>query len=166
MSVVLRKMTREEFEVFYREGIEELTQEFIEELHFAYQDANKQAIKEFTDILPHGLQTENNFPMAIVEEDSGETVGFICVLHKGENDNKMSYICNLSVCEEKRRKGYATTALNFTEKKAAEAGCLVSVLFVKDSNNGARALYRKCGYQDHKQDRYGRHMLKELHTDM
>ena len=41
MSVVLRKMTREEFEVFYREGIEELTQEFIEELHFAYQDANK-----------------------------------------------------------------------------------------------------------------------------
>ena len=45
MSVVLRKMTREEFEVFYREGIEELTQEFIEELHFAYQDANKQAIK-------------------------------------------------------------------------------------------------------------------------
>ena len=99
MSVVLRKMTREEFEVFYREGIEELTQEFIEELHFAYQDANKQAIKEFTDILPHGLQTENNFPMAIVEADSGETVGFICVLHKGENDNKMSYIYNLSICE-------------------------------------------------------------------
>ena len=166
MSVVLRKMTREEFEVFYREGIEDLTQEFIEELHFAYQDANKQAIKEFTDFLPHGLQTENNFPMAIVEADSGETVGFICVLHKGENDEKMSYIYSLSICEEKRRKGYATTALNLSEKKAAEAGCLVSVLFVKDSNNGARALYRKCGYQDHKQDRYGRYMLKELHTDM
>ena len=166
MSVVLRKMTREEFEVFYREGIEALTQEFIEELHFAYQDANKKAIKEFTDVFPHGLQTENNFPMAIVEADSGETVGFICVLHKGENDNKMSYICNLSICEEKRRKGYATTALNLVEKKAAEAGCLVSILFVKDSNNGARALYRKCGYQDHKQDRYGRYMLKELHTDM
>ena len=166
MSVVLRKMTREEFEDFYREGIEELTQEFIEELHFAYQDANKQAIKEFTDILPHGLQTENNFPMAIVEADSGETVGFICVLHKGENDKKLSYIYNLSICEEKRRKGYATTALNLVEKKAAEAGCLVSILFVKDSNNGARALYRKCGYQDYKQDRYGRYMLKELHTDM
>ena len=162
MSVVLRKMTREEFEVFYREGIEQLTQELIEEFHFAYQDANKQAIKEFTDILPHGLQTENNFPMAIVEENSGDTVGLICVIHKGENDNKMSYIYSLSICEEKRRKGYASTALNLSEKKAAEAGCLVSVLFVKDSNNGARALYRKCGYQDYKQDGYGRYMLKEL----
>ena len=166
MSVVLRKMTREEFEVFYREGIEELTQEFIEELHFDYQDANKKAIKEFTDIFTHGLETENNFPMAIVEADSGETIGFICVLHKGENDNKMSYIYNLSICEEKRRKGYATTALNLVEKKAAEAGCLVSILFVKDSNHGAKALYKKCGYQDYKQDGYGRYMLKELHPNV
>ena len=162
MSVVLKKMTREEFEVFYQEGIEELTQELIEEFHFAYQDANKQAIKEFTGILPHGLQTENNFPMAIVEENSGETVGFICVLHKGENDNKMSYIYNLSICEAKRRKGYATESLKLVENEAVEAACLVSILFVKDSNKGARALYHKCGYQDFRQDGYGRYMLKEL----
>ena len=60
----------------------------------------------------------------------------------------------------------ALTKKYIKQKKAAEAGCLVSILFVKDSNNGARALYRKCGYQDYKQDRYGRYMLKELHTDM
>lgn len=166
MSTVLRKMTSAEFEVFYREGIKQHTQELTEELHLTYQEAHKQAIKEFTDILPHGLQTENHFPMAIVEADSGETVGYVCVLHKGENDNKMSYIYNLCICEAKQRKGYATAALNLIENNAVELGCHVSVLFVKDSNHGAKVLYQKCGYQDYKQDGYGRYMLKELHPNV
>ena len=166
MSVMLRKMTCEEFEVFYREGIEAYTRELAEELHMTYQNANQQAIQEFTDILPDGLQTENNFPMAIVEANGGETVGFVCVLHKGEQDKKMGYIYNFFVFEGKRRKGYATETLKMVEKKAMEAGCLVSILFVKDSNHGARALYHKCGYQDFRQDGYGRYMLKELHKDL
>ena len=164
MSVAIRKMTSDEFEAFYREGIELLTQELMQELHLTYEDANKEAIEEFSSVLPHGFRTENNFPMAIVEENSGETVGFICVLHKGENDKKMSYIYNLSICEAKRRKGYATESLKLVENEAVEVGCLVSILFVKDSNKGARALYHKCGYQDFRQDGYGRYMLKELQS--
>ncbi len=162
MSVVLRKMTGDEFDVFYRECIDQLTQELMEELNLSYQEANEAAIKEFTGIVTDGLQTKNNFPMVIVEEDSGDTVGFVCVLYKGEDDDKMNFIYNLSICEDKRRKGYATTALNLIEKMAAEAGCLVSILFVKDSNTGARALYSKLGYRDYKQDGCGKYMLKEL----
>ncbi len=87
MSVVLRKMTDDEFKTLYKEGIEHYTQGLMEERNFIYENAKLQAIKEFSDILPNGLQTENNLPMAIAEKNSGETVGFICVLHKGENEN-------------------------------------------------------------------------------
>ena len=40
MSTVLRKMTSAEFEVFYREGIKQHTQELTEELHLTYQLAH------------------------------------------------------------------------------------------------------------------------------
>ena len=60
MSVVLRKMTGDEFDVFYRECIDQLTQELMEELNLSYQKANEAAIKEFTDVVTDGLQTKNN----------------------------------------------------------------------------------------------------------
>ena len=91
---------------------------------------------------------------------------------KDRNCDKTQYTCAIcktnydTIQERARCEMSCVKKIEEEEKKAAEAGCLVSILFVKDSNNGARALYRKCGYQDHKQDRYGRYMLKELHTDM
>ena len=46
------------------------------------------------------------------------------------------------------------------EQKAAEAGCLESVLFVNDNNYVAIELYRKWGYEVLRQEKYGKYMIK------
>lgn len=71
-------------------------------------------------------------------------------------------MCDFVIYESKRRKGYATAALNEMEKNAVEAGCQESVLFVADNNYAARELYIKCGYQFLRQMDYGKYMIKQL----
>jgi len=105
--------------------------------------------KEEWYIMPGGGQdTEELLPEAVCRE---ETAG-----------KKQSFVCDFVLWESKRRKGYATETLRLAERNAVEAGCQESVLFVAESNDAARALYEKCGYQILRQAGYGKYMIKQL----
>ncbi|MBR5564651.1 MAG: GNAT family N-acetyltransferase [Roseburia sp.] len=113
-------------------------------------------------MLPNGLNTEHNYLMTIVEEDSEESAGFIWTIHEETEGKKQSFVCDFAIWESKRRRGYATETLRLVEKNAVEAGCEESMLFVADSNDVARALYEKCGYQILRQAGCGKYMIKQL----
>lgn len=160
MSVTIRRMTNDEFEVFYQWSIEHHAKHLMEELHMTQEDAIKETMEEIANMLPDGFNMEHNDLLTIVAE--GESVGFIWTIYEEAEGRKQCFICDFAIWESKRRKGYATEALRLEEKNAVEAGCQESVLFVADRNMAARALYRKCGYQFLRQEGYGKYMIKQL----
>ena len=162
MFVKLRRMTNKEFESFYGWSIEHQAKELMEELHISQEEAISEAIKEVTEMLPDGVDTPHNYFMTIIDSDSDENIGFVWTLHEVTEGRKQSFICDFAIWESKCRKGYASAALRLAENQAAEAGCVESVLFVKDNNTAATALYRKCGYQVLRQRGYGKYMIKQL----
>lgn len=162
MFVKLRRMTNEEFESFYGWSIEHQAKELMEELRISQEEAISETIKEVAEMLPDGIDTPHNYFTTIVDSDSDENIGFVWTLHEVTEGRKQSFICDFAIWESKRRKGYASVALRLAENQAAEAGCVESVLFVKDNNTAATALYRKCGYQVLRQHGYGKYMIKQL----
>ena len=160
MSVKIRKMTTDEFEIVYQWSVEHNATELMEELHISEEKAIKASIAEVAEMLPDGFNTERNVFLTIVAED--ENVGFIWTLHEETEGRKQSFICDFAIWESKRRKGYGVAALHLAEQNAVEAGCQESVLFVRDDNDAARALYQKCGYEVLRQAGCGKFMVKQL----
>lgn len=162
MSVMIRSMTEKEFEAFCQMSIAHHVAELMEECAMTQDDAISQAKIEFAGMLPDGLNTKNHFLMTIVENSSKEVVGFIWTIHEYTDGLKQSFVCDFVILDSKRRKGYAVETLHLVEKNALDAGCQESVLFVADGNDAASALYEKCGYQNLRQEQYGKYMLKQL----
>lgn len=162
MSVKIRKMTNKEFENFCQWSLENHARELMEEFRMSQAEAIMNAKEELDQMLPNGLNTEHNYLMTIVEEDSEERAGFIWTIREETEGKKQSFVCDFAIWESKRRKGYATETLCLVEKNEVEAGCQESVLFVADSNDAARTLYEKCGYQILRQAGCGKYMIKQL----
>lgn len=162
MSVKLRKMTNEEFEFFRRFSIEQNVAELVERRNISHKDAAEQTVAEISSMLPDGADSRDNFLMSIIDQKSGENVGFIWTLHEDTEGRKQSFICDFAVWESFRRKGYATLALQLAEKQAFESGCLESVLFVSNDNEVAFRLYEKSGYTVVRQANHGKYMIKQL----
>ena len=155
-------MTNDEFETFHKWSVEHQAKELMEELRISQEEAISETIKEVAEMLPDGIDTPHNYFTTIVDSDSDENIGFVWTRHEVTEGRKQSFICDFAIWESKRRKGYASAALRLAENQAAEAGCVESVLFVKDNNTAATALYRKCGYQVLRQHGYGKYMIKQL----
>ena len=162
MAVKIRMMSTAEFDVFYELSVESSAKELMEECAMPHDAALKETKEEVARMLPDGLTTKYNYLMTIVEVDTDDIAGFIWTLHEETTGRKQNFICDFVILEPKRRKGYAVKALRLVEKRAAEAGCQESVLFVSDKNHAAEALYRKCGYQFLRHVDYGKYMLKQL----
>ena len=160
MSVRIRRMTDAEFECFYQWSVEHHIAELMEELGLSRDAAREETVKEVAGMLPDGLATKHHHLMAIEAEN--ENAGFIWTIREETEGRKQSFLCDFAIWEPKRRKGYGSAALCLAEKAAAEAGCVESVLFVRDDNSAARALYENCGYQILRQERYGKYMVKQL----
>lgn len=160
MCVQIRKMTEAEFEIFYQWSIENHALELTEELQMTRDQAIREAITEINEMLPHGFHTECSNLMTIVAEN--ENAGFIWTVYEETEGKQQVFVCDFAIWESRRRKGYGAAALSLAEKDAAEAGCHRSVLFVRDDNDAARSLYKKCGYQFLQQKGYGYFMAKQL----
>ena len=162
MPVSLRKMTKEEYKAFYRWSVEHQAEELMEECRLSREEAMEETKAELTRMLPHGLNTVEHDLMTILEEDTGEKLGFIWTLREETERGKQSFLCDFAIWEARRRKGYGTAALALAEKQAGKAGCRESVLFVAEGNTGAMALYQKAGYRILRQEAYGYYMIKQL----
>lgn len=162
MPVKLRKMTADEYEIFYRWSVEQQTAELMAQFGKNREEALRETVEEVGQMLPNGLHTENNHLLSVVERASGEVAGFIWTVHEETGGRKQSFVCDFAIWEPKRRKGYGAAALRLAEQYAAEAGCQESVLFVADVNTAAKALYEKSGYKVLRSEGRGTYMVKKL----
>ena len=162
MRIELRKMNEEEYKIFYDRSFKHHVQELMEEEHMPLGEAEKETTNELAEMLPQGLETEENYLMSIHNAEDDAWIGFLWTLHEMTEGVKQSFICDFEIFENDRRKGYATETLLLMEKEARKAGCAESVLFVTKDNAAANALYEKCGYQFLRDMEYGRYMKKVL----
>ena len=160
MSVTIRKMTKNEFEIFYQWSVEQNVKELMAEFHLSEEEAIQKTTAEVAQLLPDGLHTEHNDLLTIVAEE--ENAGFIWTVRDEFEGRKQSFVCDFAIWEPKRRRGYGAAALSLVEKHAADAGCQESVLFVSNENDAAIALYQKCGYHILRPEGYGKYMVKSL----
>ena len=160
MTVRIRRMTGQEYEVFYRWSVEHQAQELVEEMKMSENRAMAEAEKEIEEMLPQGKDSENSQLMTIMADD--ENVGFIWFLYEETEGKRQCFLCDLAIWEKYRQKGFGQIAVHLMEEKAGKDGLQECVLFVRNDNQEAVKLYEKCGYHVLREHGYGRYMNKTL----
>ena len=112
---------------------------------WATEEAVERAKKEYEQLLPKGLQTENNFFFAVLN-DSGKTVGSLWFVEAPRVGYRVAHVFDIFVKLEHRRQGHAIRALEALEVEAAARGLAGIALQVFGHNLSARSLYSKLGY--------------------
>lgn len=161
MVVTLVPMTSEEYETFLQMSRDDQVNDLVAG-GMSYEEAVRATDDELKDLLPEGQDTENNFLMMIRTEEDLKAVGYIWTLHELTGDMKQSFLCDLLIYEDSRRRGYAREALCLMEQSAYLAGCEESILYVSKDNKTAASVYDRCGYSAFREEGDGMYMRKRL----
>lgn len=90
------------------------------------------------------LQENYRFIVAASEEDEGDVLGYCCFYHVMD-EAEIPIVC---VRNDKRRMGIGEAMLGRLIECAAECDVKTMFLEVRKSNEAARNLYRKAGFED------------------
>ncbi|MHA7963168.1 GNAT family N-acetyltransferase [Paenibacillus sp. CAU 1782] len=141
--IKIRNMSENEFEKFKEWSVNDYAEDLIKSnMSSDKEDAIESAEKEFNEILPMGLSTENNF-LYVMINDSLDNVGFIWY----EKEDEAGFICDFLVMQNYRNKGYGFETMKWIEKDAKEKGMRKLKLSVFKFNEPAYNLYHKLNYK-------------------
>lgn len=119
------------------------------------------AEKQWSQILPDGLNTKNNYFWTIRKSDSDEIIGQLWFFQRPEKDQ--TFIVDIFLKKEYRGAGYGTFVLKFVEKFAKiERLSKVIELHVFKHNPRAVKLYERIGFKQIAEDYTGFRMLKKI----
>ena len=113
--------------------------------YWSEEDALERSRQAFTNLLPQGTQTENNYLFRIMLAKNGEKVGMIWMKHDAPRPH--GYIFDFILDETQRGKGYGKQAMLALEEIAKGMGIATLALHVFAHNTVAMNLYKKLGYE-------------------
>ena len=137
-------MTQPEYEAFLERTIPEYAADHVRAGNWTVSESLEKSRKEFEDLLPQGLNSEDNFLYTLVDDD--EAVGMIWMKIK-RHPAISGFIYDVFVDEKFRGKGYGKNLMLLLEEKAREMGLGSLELHVFGSNQVARKLYETIGYE-------------------
>jgi GNAT superfamily N-acetyltransferase len=138
--VVLREMTQEEFDTFRALMVVDYAGE-LAQAGMTQEAAQKQSEVQTAQLIPDGRASEGqSFFTAWVD---GKPVGRLWL----STERPMSFVYDVEVRAEHRRKGYGAAIMNSGAIWSREHGHFAIGLNVFAHNPGARALYDRLGYQ-------------------
>ena len=140
----LMPMTQPEYEAFLERSIPEYAEEHVRAGNWTEAESLERSRKEFENLLPQGLGTEDNFLYSLV--DGNDAVGMIWMKIK-RNPSISGFIYDVYVGERFRGKGYGKSLMLLLEEKAREMELGSLELHVFGSNHVARKLYETIGYE-------------------
>ena len=108
--------------------------------------AVERARADFEFLLPHGLDTPDNFLFEILAGDDGPVIGFAWLAIERKYGPASAYLYDIGIDAAHRRKGHGMRALRALEDFAAGAGARSIGLNVFANNGEAQSLYQKLGY--------------------
>ena len=142
---VLRQMTESRYANWLAVVIPSYAADKVALHRWTTEEAIDRAKKEYEQLLPKGLQTENNYFYALLN-GSSETVGSLWFVEAPRVGYRVAYVFDIFVKSEHRRQGHANRALEALEIEAAARGLAGIALQVFGHNSSARSLYSKLGY--------------------
>lgn len=89
------------------------------------------------------LQLDPNSHLFLTAEAEGKVVGYVGLMYVLDE----GYISNVAVHPDYRRRGIAQALVRELAKRAEAKFLSFVTLEVRESNEGARALYEKCGFK-------------------
>lgn len=89
------------------------------------------------------LQLDPNSHLFLTAEAEGKVVGYVGLMYVLDE----GYISNVAVHPDYRRRGIAQALVRALAKRAEAKFLSFVTLEVRESNEGARALYEKCGFK-------------------
>lgn len=142
--IKLQPMTEDDFKEYLDKALIKYANEKVKAGNWTESEALERSKKDYSDILPQGIYTPNQYFYTILNEENTK-VGFIwfAVL---ANQPEWYFIYDFEVYEAFRRRGYATQALDELEIIARSHGITMIELHVFGSNTAARELYKKVGF--------------------
>ena len=156
-SVRLVPMSEAGLKAFLQEAVPGYAQDHVDAGNWSAEEAVEKAQQEYDELLPQGLDTENQYLYAIVDGTSGAKVGTIWFMETQRQSGRRAYLCELLIDEGYRRQGYGTQAMRAVEQEVRALGIDRIALHVFGHNHPARALYEKVGYEE-----TNLHMAKNL----
>ncbi|MBA7521512.1 hypothetical protein ES705_13619 [subsurface metagenome] len=164
--IELQKMAVEEFESIMEKSLlkfisdlEVYQEEFEEKLSTS---PKKFAEKQWSQMLPDGINTENNYFWIIKKFDSVEPIGHLWLL-KQPKKKKNTFIADIFLKKEYRNAGYGTSVLKFVEKIAKMDHLSKAIeLHVFKHNPRAVKFYERIGFENIEEDFTGYRMIKKI----
>lgn len=137
-------MTTSDFDNYLNIAVLDYADDKIKAGTWKETEAIKQAKKSFTDILPEGINTADNYLFSIYIPTVIEPIGMVWM----KITNRKAFIYDFKIHEEFRGKGYGKQTLKLFEKWACEHHLTEIGLHVFAHNTSAYQLYKKMGYDE------------------
>jgi len=163
--IELQKMTVEEFESIMEKSFLEYISDlevYREEFEENFDASPKMfAEKQWAQMLPNGINTENNYFWIIKKLDSVEPIGHLWLVKYPEK--KVTFISDIFLRKEYRGAGYGTFVIKFVEK-IAKVDHLSKVIWLHVFKHNPRAvkLYERIGFENIDEDFTGYRMIKKI----
>ena len=141
----LASISEEEFRDYLKSQILEYAKEKVKSGNWQESEAFSLSTKSYMNLLPQGRETSGHSIMSIVDSRSKAKAGVLWAEWNNKEHNS-SYIWDIIIYDNFRRKGYGSAALKQLEKMAAERGSSGISLHVFGHNKPAISMYESLGY--------------------
>jgi len=142
--VRFRDMTADEFTAYRAWMLEDYAGNIARNRRIALDDARRSSEEQIAELLPDGRETPNHLFFVLLDDASGEQVGYLwCHLEPGK---KWAFIYDIFIHELYRGQGYGSSALTQLEQLLRARGIERLALHVFGDNPRAQSLYQKLGY--------------------
>lgn len=145
--VRLEKMAAEDFDAYIEKLTANYAKDNVRSGRWTREEALEKSVSQINSLLPEGIKTQNHVFFSIVDEGTGDAVGYIWLHVAPGEGHKKAFIYDLIIFEKFRKRGYGRAALVALEEYAKEKGIASISLHVFAHNAAALSLYRKMGYE-------------------
>ncbi|CAG9001741.1 MAG: putative N-acetyltransferase YycN [Candidatus Celerinatantimonas neptuna] len=142
---MLEPMTESSFSKYLEQSVVIYAKENVASGRWPEQGALARSVKEFSQLLPQGLNSPNQHLFHICNPQTGEHVGILWL--SIEPDSLSAFIFDIEIDAPFRRQGFATQALKQAEAFAKSQGMAKIGLHVFHNNTSAQTLYTALGYR-------------------
>jgi ribosomal protein S18 acetylase RimI-like enzyme len=143
--ISLVPMTEDEFAAYLEKTVPKYAAENVRAGYWSEDEALERSRKAYQNLLPQGVQTENNYLFRIQVDETGEKTGILWMKH--EAPRKHGFVFDISLDESQRGKGYGKQAILALEEFAKNLGLESMGLHVFAHNTAAMKLYAGLGYE-------------------
>lgn len=140
-------MSQDEYANYLKVSLPSYAEEKMKGEGLSKEDALKVAQDSFSQLLPQGLSTENQFLFSVIEPASENVVGTLWLAKKTNGAKSYAFIYDIILSPEVRGKGFGKELIALAESEVRKLGLNSMGLHVFGHNEIAISLYEKTGFR-------------------